>query len=221
MRRFLFASLLALAGLAVSADRASAWWYYPAQPGTVSFPMVYPSGYYTNTYPFAWYYPWYANYNYSHGSYAHWWQSHGWAFYPGQPIPANFRIHPIHGAYFIYIVPQFGPPHMHPAHHDHHDHHHHPLPAPKKDAPKKKEPGKVTITLPADAKLTFNGVAASGTGDSRTYVTPDLDSDRDYEYVLAAEVIRNGQTLTATQRAIVRAGSDTRVSLEPAAVVRK
>src|SRR4029078_5491743 len=108
MRRFLLASLLAVTGLAVSPDRASAWWYYP-QPAAVSFPMVYPPGYYVNTYPVAWYYPWYANYNYSHCSYSHWWQSHGWAFYSGQPIPANFRIHPIYGAYFFYIVPQFGP----------------------------------------------------------------------------------------------------------------
>jgi uncharacterized protein (TIGR03000 family) len=222
MRRLLFASLLAAAAVAVDANRASAWWNNP-QPAVVAFPMVYPAGWYVNTYPFAWYYPWYANYNYSHGSYSHWWQSHGWAFYAGQPIPSNFRIHPIYGAYFFYIVPQHGHPFAVPGHHHHdaHNDHKHPLPAPKKKDVKKKEPGKVTIRVPGDAKILFNGVAASGTGDSRTFVTPDLDSDRDYEYLLTAEVVRNGRTLTATERVIVRAGSDTQVSLSPTSVAVK
>jgi len=223
MRRLFFASLLAAAAVAVDANRASAWWYQP-QPATVAFPMVYPAGWYANTYPFAWYYPWYANYNYSHGSYAHWWQSHGWAFYSGQPIPSNFRIHPIHGAYFIYIVPQHGHPFAIPGHHhhdSHHDSHHNPLPVPKKKKDLKKEPGKVTIQLPSDAKLLFNGVAATGSGDTRTFLTPDLDAGRDYEYVLTAEVIREGRTLIATERVIVRAASDTRVTLAPTAVAGK
>lgn len=234
MRRLLLIGILALAGLGLNAGRASAWWGWncPPQPASVSFPMVYPSGWYTNSYYFPWYYPWYANYNYSHGSYAHWPQSHGWAFYEGQPIPSNFRIHPTHGAYFYYIVPVHGHPFAIPAGHDDHT-----LPAPKKkddpkkpepkktepkkkDAPKK-EPGKVTITLPADAKLLFNGVASTGTGEVRSFSTPDLEDGRDYEYVLTAEVVRDGQTMTATERVIVRAGSVTPVTLAPAATARK
>ena len=41
------------------------------------------------------------------------------------------------------------------------------------------------------------------------------------EYVLTAEVVRDGQTLTAVERVIVRAGSDTPVTLAPAASARK
>ena len=86
----------------------------------------------------------------------------------------------------------------------------------------KKEPGKVTITLPADAKLLFNGVAAAGEGEVRTFSTPDmLEPGRDYEYVLTAEVVRDGRTIAATERVIVRAGSVTPVTLDLSATARK
>jgi len=217
MRKWLFVPALAMLGLLASGNRAAAWWnYYPA-PASVAFPMLTPSGYFTNTYYYAWYYPWYANYNYSHGSYSHWWRSHGWAFYPGQQIPPNFRIDPIRGAYFIEPMKPDDPK---------------KLGEPKKVEPKKepkkkdkkdakKEPGKVTIHLPADAKLTFNGVAATGTGEERSFLTPELDEDRDYEYVLAAEVTRDGQTVVATERVIVRAGNVTTVSLRPTATAAR
>ena len=205
MRKWLFVPALAMLGLLVSGNRAAAWWnYYPA-PASVAFPMLTPSGYFTNTYYYAWYYPWYANY--SHGSYSHWWRSHGWAFYPGQQIPPNFRIDPIRGAYLAEPKKLDEPKKGEPKKKD------------KKDA--KKEPGKVTIHLPADAKLTFNGVAASGSGEERSFLTPELDQDRDYEYVLAAEVTRDGQRVVATERVLVRAGNVTTVSLRPSAVVAK
>jgi uncharacterized protein (TIGR03000 family) len=211
MRKLFLIAVLSVAGLALNTGRASAWWGWavPPQPASYAFPMVYPPGWYTNTYYFPWGYPWYANYNYSHGSYANWWAWRGWAFYEGQPIPANFRIGP-NGAYFL-DPPAKVDPKQQPAKKD---------PAAKKE-PAKKAPGKVSISLPADARLTFNGVVAAGTGDSRTFVTPDLESGRDYEYVLTAEVVRAGQTMTATERVIVRAGSVTEVALAPAATVSK
>lgn len=215
MRKLVLLAVLSLAGMATNASRASAWWgwYYP-QPAAVAFPMVYPPGWYSNVYYFPWYYPWYANYNYSHGSYSNWWMSQGWAFYPGQPIPPNFHIH------------QYGGAHIHAIEPHHHDHkgmdpnHHHPLPAPKK-LDGKKEPGKVSITLPADAKLLFNGVASTGTGEVRTFRTIDLEAGRDYEYVLTAEVVRDGQVMVATERVIVRAGSVSPVTLGPSASASK
>lgn len=215
MRKCLFVAVLALAGLAVSSNRASAWWFHPT-PGSAAFPMIYPSGYYTNTYYFAWYYPWYANYNYSHGWYANWWHGGGYAWYSGQQFPPGF-------------VP--GMPYPPP-----------PPPAPeakadapkkdgpkketpkKKDAPKKKkEAGVVAIQLPPDAKLWFNGVAAEGTGAKRTFVTPELEPGQEYEYLLEAEVIRPGQVMktTASARVVVRAGEVTEVLLTPTATARK
>jgi len=210
MRKCLFVAVLALASLGVTANRASAWWYQPTY-GVAAFPMIYPPGWYANSYYFAWYYPWYANYNYSHGWYANWWIGGGYAFYPGQQFPPYFHIH----------IPG-GPAHMHPVGPPPHDH---VLPLPKKDGLKKdaakKEPAKVSILLPADAKLTFNGAVAAGTGESRVYLTTDLEPGRDYEYVLMAEVMRDGQMMTATQRVIVRAGEETAVALKPGASARK
>lgn len=203
MRKWLLASMLALASIGASANRASAWWYpdhHGVYPASVAFPMITPSGYFTNSYYFAWYYPWYANYNYSHGSYANWWMGGGYASYPGQQMWA--------------ATPpgQWGQPWP-------------VLPPPRKDYPKKdhlkKEPGKVAIALPADAKLLFNGALAGGSGESRTFVTPDLNPELDYEYVLTAEVVREGQVLTATERVIVRAGETTSVTFTPTATVRK
>lgn len=203
MKKWLLASVLAFAGLGTSANRASAW--YPDQrgayPAAVTFPMITPSGYFTNSYYFPWYYPWYHNYNYSHGYYANWWQGGGYASYYGQqmyPPVLRLDIH-IH-------MPEAGHGPM--------------LPVPKKEM-RKMEPGKVSISLPADAKLTFNGALAGGTGEVRTYFTPELNADQNYEYVLTAEVTREGQTMTATERVIVRAGEVTTVTLKPTATARK
>ena len=206
MRSLLFASVLALAGVGASANRASAYWpdYHGAYPAAVAFPMITPSGYFTNSYYYAWYYPWYQNYNYSHGYYANWWMGGGYAYYHGQQLLPTQRID-------IHIHIEDGKGHI--------------LPSPKKDMPKKdrasKEPGKVSISLPADAKLTFNGAVAAGTGEARTYVTPELNADQDYEYVLTAEVTRDGQTMKATERVIVRAGEVTTVTLKPTASAQK
>ena len=205
MRKWLLVSVLALAGMGFSSNRASAWWggQYPYY-ASASFPMITPSGYFSNSYYFAWYYPWYANYNYSHGHYANWWYGGGYAYYYGQqmyPSPVvNINI-------YVAQPGARGPI----------------LPPPRKDMPKKlmKEPGKVSISLPADAKLLFNGVVAGGKGETRSYVTPDLNPDQDYEYVLTAEVVRDGQTMTATQRVIVRSGEETTVTLKPSATAAK
>ena len=67
----------------------------------------------------------------------------------------------------------------------------------------------------------FNGTLAGGSGDSRTFATPELNPGQDYEYMLTAEVVREGQTVTATERVIVRAGEVTKVTLTPTATTRK
>jgi hypothetical protein len=48
---------------------------------SVTWPSVTPPGWYTNTYHHAWYYPWYANYNFAHGPYANWMVGGGYAGY--------------------------------------------------------------------------------------------------------------------------------------------
>ena len=213
MRKWLLASVLALATVGISSNRASAWWHYGfyEQPITssVAFPMQTPSGYFTNTYYFAWYYPWYQNYNYSHGSYSNWWRGGGYAYYSGQQLRPAMPSGPGGpGTRIIISEPGKGPV----------------LPQPRSQLRKelgKKEAGKVAIALPADAKLLFNGALAGGSGESRNFITPELDPDQDYEYVLTAEVVRGGQTMTATERVIVRASEVTSVTLAPTATARK
>lgn len=83
--------------------------------------------------------------------------------------------------------------------------------------PKPAQPATVCVNLPADAKLLFNGTAATGTGESRTFATPALTPGQEYEYTLTAEVVRDGRVLTATERVRVRAGSEAKIELTPRA----
>jgi uncharacterized protein (TIGR03000 family) len=163
---------------------------------------VNPPGWYSNTYYYAWQYPWFAYYNYSHGPYANWMAGGGYAFYKncGPACP--------YGLGLSGCLP--------------------PPPPPKKDEPKKDEtdehnhkaaePARVAITLPSDAKLLFNGAVATGTGESRTFATPALQYGMDYGYELTAEVIRDGRVQTITERVVVRAGETAKVTLNPGVV---
>lgn len=73
----------AVAAVVSSGARADGWPPYLPEPSSgnhgwgphatsVTWPSVNPPGWYTNTYNHAWFYPWYANYNFSHGPYANW-----------------------------------------------------------------------------------------------------------------------------------------------------
>jgi uncharacterized protein (TIGR03000 family) len=99
-----------------------------------------------------------------------------------------------------------------------------PLPGKKMEripAPEKVE-AKLVVTLPADAKLTFNGQPTRATSQTRWFVTPPLEAGRNYHYVLKAEIVRDGQTQVVTQKVQVRSGEETRVALDfPAAAVAK
>jgi uncharacterized protein (TIGR03000 family) len=170
---------------------------------SVTWPSVSPPGWYTNTYRHDWFYPWYAYYNYSHGPYANWMASGGYAgyanhgpagyyYYPGLSGSPAFAAHALHG-------PVMTPP-------------------PKKDDVKPKDGGTggtLSVSLPADAKLLFNGVAASGSGAVRTFQTPPLEAGQSYQYTLTAEVTRDGRTERATGTVIVRAGEAAQISLTP------
>lgn len=76
MRRALFAAVLAVAGSAAPAAALD-----KPTSTTATFPLLTPSGPYTNTYYYAWAYPWFAYYNYAHGPYANWWHYGPYATY--------------------------------------------------------------------------------------------------------------------------------------------
>jgi len=75
-------------------------------------------------------------------------------------------------------------------------------------------PGTLIVNLPADARLTFDGVATTSTSEQRTFRTPPLQTGQDYTYTLRAEVNRDGVSSGVTQVVTVRAGQTTRISLE-------
>lgn len=236
MRRLLLLAAIAGGGI-LSAREAKAddIMFFGPESTSVTWPSVMPPGWYTDTYCHAWYFPWYAYYNFSQGPYANWPASGGYAGYAYHG-PAGYFYYPnkqpaqpYHGAWFTgteaYGVPQpYGTPALGPDGK--------PMPPPKqlKEPKDLKEPkglkepkdlkkeGEVSVTLPANAKLLFNGVAASGSGNVRTFLTPPLAVGQSYKYVLTAEVVRDGRTERVSETVIVRAGEKTTVTLTPSGV---
>src|SRR5262245_38970089 len=209
MRKLALMGVLALGVVVVSNDRAQAWaWGHTGPwPQTAAFPCVNPPGWYSNTYSYAWQYPWFAYYNYSHGPYANWMAGGGYAYY-GSCAGGKCGIHGCAQGYgyappaAAVMAPPQVPNHNHPV----------PVPVPVPNG-KKPEPGKVTINLPADAKLLFNGTAATGTGATRSFAAAPLRPGTAYAYELTAEVVRDGRVQTVTERVVVRAGETAKVTL--------
>lgn len=170
MKKLSIGSVLALCALMgpVGTASASDGCFCCPWAASAAFPTVNPPGWYTNTYSFAWYYPWYAYYNFSQGPYANWAAGKGYASY-GFPKP---------------VPPAFS--------------------------------ATVTITLPADAKLLFSGVAATGTGAVRFFATPPLEPNQDYGYEMTAEVVKDGRTLRMSKVVIVHAGDKVQVKFDAA-----
>ncbi len=97
--------LLLVAALAVTVTggaRGDGWpQYLPAPTNnnhgwgphatSVTWPSANPQGWYTNTYNHAWYYPWYANYNFTHGPYANWMAGGGYAGYANHGTAGYFN----------------------------------------------------------------------------------------------------------------------------------
>ncbi len=182
--RKLFAGMLIVAGFAAGTGRVQAWQgnHYGPWAQTAAFPNANPPGWYTNTYSFAWQYPWFAYYNYSHGPYANWMAGGGRATYS---TFAGARFDPNGWGGAGVVMAQGG----------------HAV------------PGGVTVNLPTDAKLLFNGTAATGTGAVRAFTTPPLQPGMEYAYDLTAEVVRDGKPQTVTERVVVRAGETASVTL--------
>ncbi|SRR6266545_7588376 len=231
MRRLLLLAAITTGGVFGSATAARAegerpHWPPPApdihaclgpHSTSVTWPSVTPPGWYTNTYRHKWYLPWYAYYNYSMGPYANWMVGGGYAGYashgpagmyyshkpPAEPYVGDWAARTQGLGQFPSAMP-VTPPEA--------------VPPKKEEKPKGKEGdkgGKVTVTLPTDATLLFNGVAAKGGGGVRTFQTPPLHPGQSYQYELTAEVVRGGRTERATSTVIVRAGETATATLTP------
>jgi len=92
-------------------------------------------------------------------------------------------------------------------------------PAEKKEMPKEKKegvsaPATIVVNIPADAKLTIDENPTRSTETVRRFVTPALETGKDYYYNVKAELVVDGQTQTATKRILVRAGEESQVNIE-------
>jgi uncharacterized protein (TIGR03000 family) len=73
-------------------------------------------------------------------------------------------------------------------------------------------PARITVRLPADARLYVDDVLCPLTGDTRSFPTPALKPGRPYSYTLAAEITENGRTIRVTRKVDVRPGEETAVN---------
>jgi uncharacterized protein (TIGR03000 family) len=84
------------------------------------------------------------------------------------------------------------------------------MPKPEAFAP---APAKIIVSLPADAKLTIDGVATTSTSEQRVFESPILTPNRDFHYTLRAEVLRDGKPVSVEQVIQVRAGKESYVTM--------
>jgi uncharacterized protein (TIGR03000 family) len=73
---------------------------------------------------------------------------------------------------------------------------------------------KVTVKLPAEAKLTVDGKPCTLTSSVRTFDTPALEPGKSYYYILKAELTRDGQKREETKRVTVSAGKQVTVEFK-------
>lgn len=73
---------------------------------------------------------------------------------------------------------------------------------------------RIQVTLPENAKLSFDGHETVQTTPERVFHTPVLPAGREFHYTLRAEAMIDGQSVVKTERIAVRAGETTRVNFE-------
>ena len=85
-----------------------------------------------------------------------------------------------------------------------------PLPEPKKTSPEGLAPtnARLIVEAPADARLYIDDRAMKTEAEVRTYQTPELDPGQTYFSDVRVELERDGKTLTASKRVLVKAGQD-------------
>jgi uncharacterized protein (TIGR03000 family) len=81
-----------------------------------------------------------------------------------------------------------------------------------------KDVARVTVKLPADARLYVDNVLCPLTSETRTFNTPELEAGRPYYYTLKAEFAHDGQKRTATRRVTVEAGKQVTVEFKEPAI---
>ncbi len=75
-------------------------------------------------------------------------------------------------------------------------------------------PARLTVELPATAKLYVDGTLVKGDSTSRNFHTPELPAGKTFYYDLKAEVVVNGRIVTEELRVLVKAGDANAESFE-------
>jgi uncharacterized protein (TIGR03000 family) len=73
-------------------------------------------------------------------------------------------------------------------------------------------PASITVIVPADAELLFDGVLTAQTGSERTFTTPDLAKGKKFHYNLVARWQEGGKPVEKKKRVDVSAGANIRVA---------
>ncbi len=90
------------------------------------------------------------------------------------------------------------------------------MPVPAKEMPKEvvpapkaqvETPAQILVSVPAEARLTIDGVLTTSTSDRRLFVTPALETGADYVYTISVTFGSEVQTREVT----VRGGQTTNV----------
>jgi len=71
----------------------------------------------------------------------------------------------------------------------------------------------ITVRVPADAEIWFDGTKTSQTGASRQFVSPPLATDKSYQYEVKARWLEDGNEVIRTRRVEVQGGSRVNVDL--------
>ncbi len=75
-------------------------------------------------------------------------------------------------------------------------------------------PARLTVELPATAKLYVDGNLVKGDSTSRNFHTPELPAGKTFYYDLKAEVVVDGKVVTEDKRVLVKAGDASAESFE-------
>ena len=68
-------------------------------------------------------------------------------------------------------------------------------------------PARIIVRVPADAKLTVDGVDCPLTTETRAFDTPNLQPGQQFYYTVQAQVTRDGKSVSEIKRVIFEAGS--------------
>ena len=92
-------------------------------------------------------------------------------------------------------------------------------PAEKKIEKQTSASATIVVTLPADARLTVDGVVTTSVSARREFVSPALPVGQTFSYTLKAEYTANGTPVVVSRAVEVKAGVEVNVELFSAEAV--